>query len=60
MNLERPRGDSMYPLIYELFIQDAYAGAGAEPVDLTGLEVSTYSLGGEELQLSQATSTETR
>ena len=49
IDIERPRGDSMYPLIYELSIQDAYAGAGAEPVDLTGLRVEfAYSLGGEE------------
>ena len=49
IDLERPRGDSMYPLIYELFIQDAYTGAGAEPVDLTGLRVEfAYRLGSEE------------
>ena len=49
IDLERPRGDSMYPLIYELFIQDAYAGLGAEPVDLTGLRVEfAYRIGSEE------------
>ena len=49
IDLERPRGDSMYPLIYEIFIQDAYTGAGAEPVDLTGLRVEfAYRIGNEE------------
>ena len=48
IDLERPRGDSMYPLIFELFIQDSYVGAGAEPVDLTGLRVElAYRRGNE-------------
>lgn len=49
IDLERTRGDSMYPLIFELLIQDAYIGAGAEPVDLTGLRVEfAYRLGSEQ------------
>ncbi len=48
IDIERPRGDSMYPIIYELLIQDAYTGAGAEPIDLTGLRVEfAYRFGSE-------------
>ena len=49
VDLNRVRGDTMYPLVFSLYIQDAYSGTGAEPVDLTGLRVEfAYRLGSGE------------
>lgn len=46
IDISRVRGDTMYPLVFSLYIQDAYSGTGAEPVDLTGLRVEfAYRLG---------------